>query len=92
VLVRRCATLLLLAALFGCQTARSFDQGCGGIYSGVRYYADQVAEVPFDGKLFFTIDLPITAVFDTLLTPFTWAIDRERPSRGWPVGCRWADQ
>jgi len=82
----------LVLSLCGCQTARSFDQGCPGFYSGVRYYADQIGELPPDGKIFFTLDLPFTAVFDTLLMPFGLAADRDRPRGGWPPGCRWAEE
>ncbi|MGW8284074.1 MAG: hypothetical protein ACWGON_12305, partial [Gemmatimonadota bacterium] len=45
VILREVVVLLLLALLSGCQTSRSFDQGCPGVYSGVRFYADQIAEV-----------------------------------------------
>ena len=88
--VLRSVAPLLAFSLLGCQTTRSFNHGCPGIYSGVRFYADQVGTVPFDGKIFFTIDLPLTAVLDTLLTPATAFVDRETPPGGWVVGCRWA--
>jgi uncharacterized protein YceK len=88
--VVRSVAPLVAFALLGCQTARSFDHGCPGIYSGVRFYADQVGTVPFDGKIFFTLDLPLSAVFDTLLTPATAFVDRKTPPGGWVVGCRWA--
>jgi uncharacterized protein YceK len=81
---------MLVLSLYGCQTARSFDQGCPGFYSGVRYYTDQISEIPLDGKVFFTLDLPISAVFDTLLMPFGLMAERERPKGGWAPGCRWA--
>jgi len=60
------------------------------VYSGLRFYNDQVAELPPDGKLFFTLDLPLTAVADTLLLPVTAFMEPERPSLGWTQGCRWA--
>lgn len=85
----------LIAALtlsLGCQTTRSFDQGCPGIYSGVRYYGDQIGALPADGKLFFTLDLPLSAVLDTLLLPATAFMERKRPPLGWPEGCQWAAQ
>ncbi|MFQ5417668.1 MAG: YceK/YidQ family lipoprotein [Myxococcota bacterium] len=87
---RATAALALAAALCGCQSMRSLDQGCPGVYSGLRYYRDQVGEIPFDGKIFFTLDLPLSAVTDTLLLPFMFAVDHERPPLGWPIGCRWA--
>jgi uncharacterized protein YceK len=74
----------------GCQTARSFQHGCPGIYSGVRFYGDQISTVPFDGEIFFTADLPLSAVFDTLALPFTAFSDRRVPPQGFPPGCRWA--
>jgi uncharacterized protein YceK len=93
----RWTTALPLAALIaasalglGCQTARSFDQGCPGIYSGVRYYGDQVGDLPVDGKLFFTLDVPLSAVVDTLLLPATAFMKPKKPPLGWPVGCQWA--
>ena len=85
----------LIAALtlsLGCQTTRSFDQGCPGIYSGVRYYGDQIGALPADGKLFFTLDLPLSAVLDTLLLPAMAFMERKRPPLGWPEGCQWAAQ
>ncbi len=82
--------LSLLALLCGCQTSRSFNQGCPGVYSGVRYYVDQFSSVPLDGKVFFTLDLPFSAVMDTLLLWGTSFVERERPDLGWPIGCRWA--
>ncbi len=29
-------------SLLGCQTARSWEEGCPGVYSGVRYYGEQL--------------------------------------------------
>ena len=87
--LRGVVPMLLLALLCGCQTSRSFDEGCPGVYSGVRYYADQVSEVPLDGKIFFTLDLPLSAVTDTLLLPVTFFVEPERPNLGWIAGCRW---
>lgn len=83
--------LIAVSALnLACQTTRSFDQGCPGIYSGVRYYGDQFNDLPADGRLFFTLDLPLSAVLDTLLLPATAFMDRQKPPLGWPVGCQWA--
>ena len=76
--------------MFGCQTTRSFNDGCPGIYSGVRYYNDQIASMPWDGKVFFVIDLPFSAIFDTLVLPFTAFADPENPPGGWLPGCEWA--
>jgi len=87
----RTALAACALALGACQTARSFDGGCPGVYSGVRYYADQVGELPADGVIFFTLDLPLSAVFDTLLLPVTPFAETERPRYGWLPGCRWAE-
>ena len=88
-ILRGVVWVLLLALLCGCQTSRSFDQGCPGVYSGVRYYADQIAETPADGKIFFTLDLPLSAIADTLLLPATFFVEPARPETGWLAGCRW---
>jgi uncharacterized protein YceK len=86
------ALLVASALVAGCQTARSFEQGCPGIYSGVRYYGDQVGNLPADGKLFFTLDLPLSAVLDTLVLPGTAFVKPTKPSLGWPEGCRWIER
>ena len=83
------ATLVGLS-LAGCQTTRSWDAGCPGVYSGVRYFGDQRDSLPWDGKLFFALDLPLTAAADTLLLPAAAFVDRVEPPSGWVVGCRWA--
>lgn len=82
--------LALGSWLLGCQSTRSWQQGCPGVYSGVKYYADQVGELPLDGKVFFTIDLPISAVIDTLALPVTAFAEPHVPRGGFPIGCRWA--
>ena len=84
------ALLASLAFGMGCQTMRSFEHGCPGIYSGVRYYNEQVGSLPLDGKVFFTVDLPLTAIGDTLLLPVTGFSDPPTPVGGFPIGCRWA--
>ena len=81
---------LALISLLGCQTGRSWEQGCPGVYSGVRYYWDQVGELPVDGKLFFTLDLPLTGVADTILLPVTVFMEPKRPKYGLSPGCTWA--
>ncbi len=82
---------LLLISIAGCQTTRSWSDGCPGVYSGVRYFASQRGSLPWDGKVFFTLDLPLTVVADTLLLPFSASVDPVRPPGGWILGCRWAD-
>jgi uncharacterized protein YceK len=82
------ATGLLL--LSSCQATRSWQGGCPDIYSGARYYADITPTVPFDGKVFFTLDLIPTLVVDTLALPVTAFADLKPPTGGFAVGCRWA--
>ncbi len=77
-------------SLLGCQTGRSWEEGCPGVYSGVRYYWDQVDALPFDGKLFFTLDFPLTAVADTILLPVSVFMKPKRPKYGFAPGCTWA--
>ena len=89
-LVRSLAGMLLLAACSGCQTARSFDQGCPGVYSGLRYYGEQIGDLPLDGKFFFTLDVPFSAILDTLVLPGTLFAKPRKPPLGWPQGCHWA--
>ena len=81
---------LALISLLGCQTGRSWEQGCPGVYSGVRYYGDQVGRLPVDGKLFFTLDLPLTAVADTIVLPVSVFMKPKRPRYGFAPGCTWA--
>ncbi len=87
---------MLLAALvaslgaWGCASSRSWGQGCPGIYSGLRYSSEIRREIPFDGKVFYVLDLPFSALADTLAVPFTAFADPVRPERGFPLGCRWA--
>jgi len=83
--------VLALLAFTGCQTTRSWSDGCPGVYSGVRYFVSQQDSLPWDGKVFFTLDLPLTVVFDTLALPVTAWIEPEKPQSGWVPGCRWAD-
>lgn len=73
-----------------CQSLRSWQQGCPGIYSGVRYYHDQLPALPWDGTLLFSVDLPLSALLDTLALPATAFAEPERPRSGFPIGCRWA--
>jgi uncharacterized protein YceK len=91
VLKRLWVAAALLVSIAGCQTTRSWDDGCPGVYSGVRYFSSQRSSLPWDGKVFFTFDLPLTVVFDTLLLPASAWVDRDKPTGGWVVGCRWAD-
>ena len=87
----RLIAAVLLGSMMGCQTARSWNSGCPGVYSGVRYFASQRGSLPWDGKVFFTLDLPLTLVADTFLLPASALVDRKTPTAGWVVGCRWAE-
>ena len=90
--VRILGALVVCALLLGgCQSSRSWQEGCPGIYSGVRFYLDIRDEVPWDGKVFFTIDLIPTSIVDTLALPVTAFLKPKRPLGGFPVGCRWAN-
>ena len=82
--------LIAASALLGCQTARSWSEGCPGVYSGVRYFQDHVSELPIDGRIFFILDLPVSAGADTALLPATVFIRPTRPRDGFLPGCRWA--
>jgi hypothetical protein len=43
-----------------------------------------------DGKIFFTLDLPLTAVADTIVLPVSVFMKPERPRYGFAPGCTWA--
>ena len=89
-MIRRWSAIALLGTtLCGCQTSHSFEQGCPGVYSGVRFFNSQVAGLPPDGKVFFSLDLPFSAILDTLLLPATFFVEPERPVGGWTPGCSW---
>ncbi len=83
--------VLLSISIAGCQTTRSWKYGCPGVYSGMRYFASQRSSLPWDGKVFFTLDLPLTIVADTLLLPASAWVEPTRPKGGWVPGCRWAN-
>jgi uncharacterized protein YceK len=83
------AIVMLLVS--GCQTMRSWQDDCPGIYSGLRYYNSQIEEMPWDGKIFFGIDLPFSALLDSLLLPVSPFVERNEPPEGWVPGCRWAN-
>ena len=83
--------IALMVFVTGCQTARSWDSGCPGVYSGVRFFTDQQSSLPWDGKIFFVFDLPLTMVADTVLLPVAALVDPVEPPGGWMRGCRWAE-
>ena len=87
-----CLAWIAAMGLSGCQTTRSWNEGCPGIYSGLRYYGDQLGSLPPDGKIFFTLDLPLTTVADTLLLPVSAFAKPTRPKHGFLRGCTWAEQ
>jgi uncharacterized protein YceK len=82
--------VVLLSSTAGCQTMRSWNE-CPGVYSGVRYFGSQQPTLPWDGKVFFLVDLPLTVVADTLLLPASAFVNRRTPKAGWVPGCRWAE-
>jgi uncharacterized protein YceK len=93
VLMLRWVAVVALAMLtWGCQTTRSFNEGCPGVYSGIRYYTEQIGDLPADGKIFFTLDLPFTVIADTLALPITSFAKPERPEHGWLPGCQWVSR
>jgi uncharacterized protein YceK len=81
--------IVLLPWLTGCQTFRSWNSGCPGIYSGVRFFASQQSTLPPDGQVFFLLDFPLTFVTDTLLLPAAFLVEPSEPKSGWVPGCRW---
>jgi uncharacterized protein YceK len=87
------AVLMLIAVgspALGCASWRSWSHGCPGVYSGVRFSRERMDQVPLDGKIFFALDFPLTAIVDTLALPATAFADPKRPTSGFPPGCRWA--
>ena len=90
---RALARLALGAVCFvstGCQTIQTWENGCPGVYSGLRYYAERYSWLPWDGKIFFTLDLPLTTIADTLSLPVSAFAEPRRPKGGWVRGCEWA--
>ena len=81
--------LIAASSLLGCQTSRSWSWGCPGVYSGVRYFQEQVSYLPFDEKIASLLDLPVSAVADTVLLPGTVFMKPKRPPHGFARGCKW---
>ncbi len=79
-------------SMLGCQTGHSWEEGCPGVYSGIRYYGDQIGRLPVDGKIFFTLDLPLTAVADTIVLPVSVFMKTKRPRCGFAPGCTWVER
>ncbi len=46
--------------------------------------------LPVNGKIFFALDLPLTAVADTALLPVSVFMKPKRPRYGLAPGCTWA--
>ena len=92
--MRLIALLFLVASssLLGCQTARSWSEGCPGVYSGVRYFQEDVSYLPFNEKINSLVDLPISAAADTVLLPITVFMTPKRPITGFGRGCKWAEK
>jgi hypothetical protein len=51
-----------------------------------------VGELPVDGKVFFTLDLPLIAVSDATLLPVSVFMKPKRPNYGFPHECTWAEK
>ena len=81
--------LIVAGQLLGCQTARSWSEGCPGVYSGVRYFQDEVSYLPVDEKIASLLDLPVSAAVDTVLLPVTVFMKPKRPPSGFTRGCKW---
>lgn len=92
----RLAAILLLALalpLGGCASLRSWTSGCPGVYSGVRYTSELWPWLPFDGRVFYGLDVPFSALVDTLAVPVTAFVGpREAGQAGVVRGCHWAHQ
>ncbi len=86
--------LFLIAAnsLLGCQTSRSWSEGCPGVYSGVRYYYDSVSYLPPDEKIASLLDLPLSLAVDTALLPVAVFMKPKRPPLGFSRGCKWVEK
>lgn len=55
----------------------------------MRYFEDQVSVLPIDGRIFFLLDLPVSAAMDTALLPMAIFMNPKRPPYGFQAGCRW---
>lgn len=77
----------------GCATVASLNDGCVGTYSGIAYNrgvarSDLVSwqESPAQ-ELFLLVDLPFSAVLDTIMLPYTaFASPSHHPAAG--PGCK----
>jgi len=73
----RVAALFALGLLTGCSSFASLNDGCPGVYSGVKYNrafeeSDLVTwQENSDQELLLLVDLPLSAVMDTVLLPYT---------------------
>lgn len=81
--------LITASSLLGCQTSRSWREGCPGVYSGVRYFQNDASYLPFDERIAALLDLPVSAAFDTVLLPVSVFMKPKRPSYGFSRGCQW---
>ena len=78
--------------LTGCATFASLNDGCPGVYSGVKYNRayEETDNLTWrrdpDQELLLLLDLPFSAALDTVLLPYTaFAQPRKRPAGG--AGC-----
>ena len=99
-MLRWMALLIPLCLVPGCGTIDSYASGCPGVYSGVHFDRDLLSEywsafvtrAP-EGRLgtfdawAVSLDLPISAVADTITLPLGWAL-RSDPYPPGHMGCR----
>lgn len=85
-------TITAMAALqIGCGTLSSYNNGCSGVYSGVRTDVEYLGEYHEfrDGWDYATVamDIPLSSVLDTVALPAT-AFIKTRSQH--TLGCEWA--
>lgn len=87
------AAVLALVLSSSCATVTSLNEGCPGVYSGVKYNrgfedSDLVTwkEQPLQ-ELYLLVDLPFSAVLDTVLLPYTYFATPRGPAAPGP-GCK----
>jgi len=76
-LTRVLVSLAGAALLAGCSTFASFNERCPAVYSGVKYNRafEESDNVNWrrdpDQELFLLVDLPLSALLDTVCLPYT---------------------
>jgi uncharacterized protein YceK len=67
---------LLLVLVAGCGSIDTRWEGNRGPYVGTRFDVDQVTHYTMEGELIAAIDIPLSAVVDTLLLPYDLATEK----------------